>query len=98
MSINAHRIKEVVYEDNAMSFRSGSALASAIENHSDTNDFRNMDSGGILETTLRALKEILAEAKKKKLEAHEILALKAEIAMLEAEGKDDDDYIQYDMF
>ena len=96
MSINAHRIKKVVYADNGLTFKSGNKLACLIENHPETNDFRNMEGGGILELPLSALKEILNE--NKDLEPQEIEALTKEIAELEKEGREDGEYIQYDMF
>lgn len=96
MSINAHRVEKVVYAEDGMTFRAGSALASAIEEHPETNDFRNMEGSGVLELPLRALKEILEE--KENLEEHEIEVLTKEIAKLEKEGKDNEDYILYDMF
>lgn len=98
MSINAHRIKKVIYEDNAMTFRSVSNLASAIERHPNTADFRNMEGGGIIELPLSALKGILSEAEKNSLDESEIKALTKEIAQLEADGYNDGDYILYDMF
>lgn len=98
MSINSHRILKVIYAEKGLSFRSGSPLGNAIENHAETNDFRNMDGNGVVELPLRALQEILEDQRAYLLEVSEIKALKEEIDALRSMGTDESTYIQYDMF
>ena len=98
MSIRTHRIKEIIYAENAMTIRACTPLFEAIEAHSDTNDFRNYDGGGIIETTVSALKEILKYAKDYGLSNEEKKELKNELAEIKKEGKKNDDYILFDMF
>lgn len=97
MSIRAHRIKKIVYAKGDF-FNSDSTLEEAIRGHSTTLTQINDSGGGIIETTLGALKEILTDAVDYELSPDEVRDLTEEIETLEFEGKDNDDYIQYDMF
>lgn len=97
MGIRAHRIKSIEYAERTL-FKSGGRLGDILENHGDTNDFRNMDGCGKIEFPFRVLKEVLKNAKNNGLADWEIDDLKAEIDELKKTGKEDDDYIEYDMF
>lgn len=97
MSTRAHRVKKIIYAEGQF-FNSGSKLADCIREHEEANDQTNHDGGGIIEITLRGLKEILENKKENKISKEEIKELTDEIAELTEEGKDDDDFISYDLF
>jgi len=98
MGIRAHRIKEVVYAEQTL-FKAGAGkLGDFLENHGDTNDNRNDSGGGNIEFPFSVLKEALEEKDEIGLDDYEVETLKREISDLEKEGKEDDDYILYDLF
>jgi hypothetical protein len=98
MGVRAHRIKEIVYAEQALFKMGASKLGDFLENHGDTNDNRNQDGGGIMEFPFRVLKEAFEQKDKIGLEEYDIQCLKMEIADLEKEGKEDNDYVCYDLF
>ena len=98
MSIRSHRIKQIIHDDNCMTFQSGDALHDAIVRQKDANDQTNMDGGGIIEIPFIGLKTILKNSKKHGLNAEQVEQLTNEVEHLKALKTSNDSYIIYDMF
>lgn len=98
MSIRAHRVVKIVHADNSLFKLGESPLSKFLLNHGDTNDQRNSDGGGIVEFPFRVLKEARDNAEEIGLEEYDIKTIENEICELENAGKDDEEYLQYDLF
>jgi hypothetical protein len=98
MSIRAHRVVKIVHADNSLFKLGESPLSKFLLNHGDTNDQRNSDGGGMVEFPFRVLKEAKNNAEDIGLDQYDIDTLTDEICILENEGKDDEEYLQYDLF
>lgn len=97
MGQRAHRIQKIVYAEGIF-FIPGTPLGDAVINHSDANDQRNQDGGGIVEIPLAGLIDILEHAEEMGLSPEDCKELEAEIEELEKAGKEKDEYILYDIF
>ena len=95
MSIRAHRILKIQYAETTF-FRAGSTLGEVVRVMG--TDHTGESGGGIIEITVGGLKEIIKDAKDHDLSKNDIINLKEELAELKKEGRNDDDYVQYDMY
>lgn len=98
MSLRTHRIKKIIYDDSAMCINSSSKLFEAILSYPDTNDMRNQDGGGIVETPFKNLLDIEENHDFYELSTNDILSLHTEIQQLRRNKTDESEYILYDMF
>jgi hypothetical protein len=98
MGQRARRIIKIQYANTSLFKLGDNPLSEFLLDHEDTNDFRNGDGGGNIEFPFRVLKEALVQAEEINMDGDDIITLQKEIRAITAEGKDDDDYIEYTIY